>query len=299
MPPCVQITDLTKCYGRVVALGGLTLSAEQGEILGLLGPNGAGKSTTLSLLTGLARPTSGSVALFGKDLRKHFIEVIGRVGVVVERPAFHDYLTARQNLAISARLAGKQVNNDRLLDRVGLLSAGSRAVKTYSQGMRQRLALAQALLGEPDLLILDETTNGLDAESSHEVLRFLRQTAREGGVTILFASHRLQEVESLCDRVAILNRGRLVSCESTEKLLSYDSKQVDILTDASEAAARRLRGEPWVEDASAALGRVSVTLGSGTIHQLTVFLVQAGYQISGVIPQRRTLQDFFLEVVQP
>jgi len=297
MAACIQMSELTKCYGRVVAVSGLSLEVETGEVLGLLGPNGAGKSTTLSMLTGLVRPTSGSVTVFGKDLRTHFLEIAARMGVVVERPAFHDHLSARRNLMLSARLAGSAVTIDRALDRAGLLHEGSRKVGTFSRGMRQRLALADALLTEPEVLVLDEPTSGLDLEATHEILRFLRRIAVEARVTILFSSHMLHEVESLCDRVAVLNNGRLLSCERTDSLLSYDVHDVDVLLDAPDAAAKRLSAQPWVERATARAGRVHVCLADGTIHQLTAFLVGSGYQISGVIPRRRTLYDYFRKVL--
>ncbi|MBN2307567.1 MAG: ABC transporter ATP-binding protein [Candidatus Hydrogenedentes bacterium] len=297
MAICIQTSNLTKCYGAVVAVGGLSVKIEAGEVFGLLGPNGAGKSTTLCMLTGLVPPTSGSVTVFGKDLRRQFLEVAPRMGVLMERPAFYDHLSARDNLLLLARLTGRDVTVDRTLDRVGLLDAADRKVKTFSHGMRQRLGLAQALLSEPELLVLDEPTSALDVESAQEVLQILRFLADEAHVTVVVASHMLHEVEVLCDRIAILNRGRLVACEATGPLLSYDQSHVDVLIDAAEAAAKRLAGEPWVESVQAQAGRLTVRLGDGSVHQLTTFLVGAGYRISGVIPRRRSLQDYFLKVL--
>ncbi|MBI5094066.1 MAG: ABC transporter ATP-binding protein [Candidatus Hydrogenedentes bacterium] len=299
MPTCVQLKDLTKCYGSAVALSGLCLEVQTGEVLGLLGPNGAGKTTTLYLLTGLIRPTSGQVMVFERNLERHFIEIAGRMGVVVERPAFYGYLSARDNLKLLARLSGREVTVDRALDLVGLLRVARQKVAGYSHGMRQRLALAQALLTEPELLVLDEPTSGLDIESSQEMLRLLRHLAKEANVTIIFSSHMMHEVEALCDRVAIINRGRLVACEETESLLSYDSTHVDVLLDAPEAAAKRLAEQDWVEEAALEGFTVRVTLDGATVHQLTAFLVAGGYRISGIIPRRRTLQEYFLKVLNP
>jgi ABC-2 type transport system ATP-binding protein len=221
------------------------------------------------------------------------------MGVFVERPAFYDFLSARRNLMLLAKLSRREITVDRVLDLVGLREVANRKVGAYSQGMRQRLGLAQALLTEPNLLILDEPTNGLDPEATQDILRLLRKLATESGVTILFSSHLLHEVESLCDRVAIINSGRLVSCERTDSLLSYDTSRVEVILDAPEAAAKRLSEFEWVEGVEVKPGRIDVQLRNGSVHQLNSFLVGAGYRISGVIPRRRTLQDYFLQMVKP
>jgi ABC-2 type transport system ATP-binding protein len=290
--------DLTRIYGKLVAVGGLSLEVQPGEIFGLLGPNGAGKTTTLAMLTGLVPASSGHAMLFGKDLRNDFLSIAPRIGVLFERQAFYDHLTAHRNLLLLSRLSGKDLTVDRALDRVGLLHAAHRKVGTFSTGMRQRLGVAQALMTEPELLILDEPTNHLDAESSREVLHLLRTLSREAGVTVIYASHMLHEVEAICDRVAILNKGRLLRCDRLDTLLSYDQHDVDVLIDAPEGAARRLAPLDWVASAEPGQGRVHVMLApGGSIHQLTAFLVGGGFRLSGVVPRRRTLQDYFLKVL--
>ena len=298
MATCLETTDLTKCYRSVVAVSGLNLEVSAGEVLGLLGPNGAGKSTTLHMLTGLVPATSGSISVFGKDLRKHSLEIARRMGVLVERPTFYDHLSARANLLCCARLAQHEVAVDQALDRLGLLHVAAKRVGEFSHGMRQRLGLAQALMTEPELLVLDEPTNALDVESAREVLELLRFLAEEAGVTVVVASHMLHEAEILCDRVAILNGGRLVACEPVGALLSYDETQAEVLVDAAGPAAKRLAGEPWVQSVEVLPGRLRVKLDGGTVHQLIALLVGAGYTVSGVIPRRRSLQDHFLKVLE-
>ena len=297
MAVCIQTVELVKRYGSTLAVDHLNLEVQAGEVLGLLGPNGAGKSTTIGMLVGLIRPTSGLISIFGKDMRRHFLEIMGRLGVVCERPAFYGHLSARENLLILARLARREVTVDKALDRVGLLDVASKKVQTLSMGMRQRLGLAQALLLEPELLLLDEPANGLDPEATREMLGLLRHLANDALVTIVFSSHMLHDVEELCDRVAIINKGRLIACDRTDALLSYDQTHAEVLIDAAEAAARRLVGMAWVVSVEARPGRLDVVLRDANIHQLNSFLLNTGYRVAGIMPRRRTLQDYFLKVL--
>jgi ABC-2 type transport system ATP-binding protein len=297
MPTCLHIANVTKHYGSTVAVSDFSLEVEAGEVLGLLGPNGAGKSTTLLMVAGLVRPNAGSITVFGKDVRKHFVEVAGRMGVATEMPSFYEYLTVRRNLRLQARLARREVNIDRILDLLGLLRVAGKKAGHLSRGQRQRLGLAQALLTEPDLLLLDEPTAGLDVEATQEVLRLLRRLREKAGVTIVFSSHLMREVESLCDRVAIMNEGKLLTCDRTDALLTYDGHHVEVLLEGGERAAKRLAEQPWVIDVRVNPGRLAVHLGEGSPNQLNSFLVNAGYQVTGLIPRRHTLQDFFLKIM--
>lgn len=299
MAVCIRCENLTKCYGSTVAVSGLSLEVHKGEIFGLLGPNGAGKSTTLYLLTGLVRPTSGSVRVFGKEIRRHFLDIAPRMGVVVERPAFYEHLSVRRNMLLSAKLAHHEATVDRTLDMVGLLHVSGRKAGALSGGLRQRLALAQAFLAEPELLVLDEPTRGLDPEMTVATVRLLRRLSAEAGATVVLSSHMINEVETLCDRVAVMNNGRLLACEATDVLLSYDQTRIEVLVDAPEAAANRLRNQPWIESVSVEPGRLFVHLRDGNAHVLNTFLVSAGYKVLGIIPRRRTLQEYFLKVLNP
>ena len=188
MATCLRLNKLAKNYGTTVAVNALSLEIETGEVFGLLGPNGAGKTTTFNMLSGLVRPSSGSISVFGKELRRNFLEIAPRVGVLVENPTFYDHLSVEKNLLIASRLASKDVTIDRCLDLVGLVHAADRKVRTLSRGMRQRLGLAQAFLTEPDLLILDEPTSALDAEQTQEIIRLLRRLADTASVTVVWVN---------------------------------------------------------------------------------------------------------------
>lgn len=297
MAPCIQIMKLRKTYGPNVAVNDLTLDIEKGEVFGLLGPNGAGKSTTLYMLMGLVRPNSGSVQVFGQDLRSRFIHVAPRMGVLVERPTFYENLTVNKNMLFAARMTKSNVNVSRALELAGLRHLADERVSTLSHGIRQRLGLALAFLTEPELLILDEPTSGLDVEHTQEILHTLRYLSDEAGVTIVVSSHMMHEVESLCDRVAIINQGNLVTCDSTDVLLSYDKALIEVHLEAPEAAAKRLSEEYWVELAEAKSGKILVRLVEPNPHQLISFLISNGYQISAAIPRRRTLQEYFIKVL--
>ena len=297
MASCISLDHVSKNFGSTLAVNDLSLEIEQGEIFGLLGPNGAGKSTTFYMMCGLVRPASGRISIFGKDLHTNFIELSARMGVLLERPSFYDYLTVAKNLRLFAKLAQKEVTIDRTLDLVGMLHLSDQKAGTLSAGMRQRLGLAQAFLTEPELLILDEPTSGLDVEQSQEILRLLRSLADDANVTIVLSSHMMEEAEALCDRIAIMNEGRLVTCDETEALISYDKTHVEVLMDTPETAARRLMQENWVRSVEVKRGKLLVRLHKPNPHQLNTFLIGAGYQISGIIPRRRTLQEFFLKAL--
>lgn len=298
MPPSIEISGLCKRFRKKAALHDVSLSLQPGEILGLLGPNGAGKSTLISVLAGLLRADSGKVHILGRDPWLQHIALAPRVGVLLERPGVYDHLTAAQHLHLFARLNRTEVNAGRILDLAGIASHANSRAGTLSQGMRQRLALALAMLTEPSVLLLDEPSTGLDVEGTHELFAQLRRISDQSGVTILVASHQMDDIERICDRVAILNEGRLLRCERTDALLTYDKRFVTVLLEGAENAAKKLQELPWIASVAARRGRMDVRLKDGSIHQLNQHLLQAGYAVSGLIPRRRSLSDFFLRVLE-
>ncbi len=295
MSNCVRLDGVSKSYGANAAVSDLSFSVQEGEIFGIVGPNGAGKSTTLAMLAGLVRPTSGTITIFGKDRQRHALHIAQRTGVLTEDPSFYGHLTVSKNLLLFARLAGREITLNRVLDLVRLDQVADQRVDTLSRGMRQRLGLAQAFFAEPELLLLDEPTSALDAEQSLEIVELLRRLSKLARVTIVMSSHQIDEIEALCDRVAVLDRGRLAVCDRTEALLSYDKSQVDVYLEGAEAAGRRLQNEPWVESIEVRRGRLRVRLKDTGPQQLNAYLVHAGYQITGLMPRRRSIHELYLK----
>lgn len=292
---CVKLDGVSRHFGSVTAVSDLSFEVQQGEIFALLGPNGAGKSTTLAMIAGLIRPSAGTISIFGRDAAENRLTAAQRMGVLTENPSFYDHLSVAKNLALFARISGRELTLDRTLDMVGLIPFADQRVGTLSRGLRQRLGLAQAFLTEPELLILDEPTTALDTDQASQTLEHLRRLAREAGVTIILSTHEMEEVETLCDRVAVLEHGRLILSDKTEALFIYDRNQVDVLIDSTEAAAKKLIQEDWVNEVEIRRGRLRVRLNNASPNQLATFLIGAGYAINGIMPRRRGIQELYLK----
>ena len=306
MTSAISARGLTKRYGDVPAVDALDLTVERGELYGFLGPNGAGKTTTIRMALGLILPGDGEVALLGEPVRIDRAP-LERVGALVEEPAFWKYLSGRKNLEYFARAgsggdrAGTRTRLERVdavLETVGLTAAAGKRVKAYSQGMRQRLGLALALLGEPDLLVLDEPTNGLDPTGMREMRVLLRRLA-DDGTTIFVSSHLLSEVEAMCDRVGVMAQGRLVAEGPPSSLRGVaDRMRVDADDVArARAVVAATRGVRLVEDAGA--DGLEVVFDDGVDPaDLTAALVRAGVRVRALVPLRDTLEDVFLHLVE-
>lgn len=220
--PVIETAGLTKRYGKATAVNGLDLTVQKGEVFGLLGPNGSGKTTTILMLLGLTEPSGGSVKVLGYNPLRQPLKVKRHVGYLPDQVGFYDNLSARENLAYTARLAGIESADsakrfDRALARVGLTAVADRRVGTYSHGMRQRLGLAELLVKQPDIAILDEPTNGLDPQATQELLELIGELRTEG-MTVLLSSHLLSLVQSICDRVALFRKGRIGLVGPVEEL---------------------------------------------------------------------------------
>ncbi|MDX1420065.1 MAG: ABC transporter ATP-binding protein [Rubricoccaceae bacterium] len=310
MPHAVSTSGLAKTYagplGRnaVHALRPLDLAVEEGEIFGLLGPNGAGKTTLVKLLLGLARPTEGEAALFGRSIREP--EARRPVGFLPENHRFPPFLTARETLRLYARLAGvpeaeRAARASTLLDRVRLVDAADRRVKTFSKGMMQRLGLAQALMSRPRLVFLDEPTDGVDPVGRREI-RDLLLELRAGGTTLFLNSHLLSEIERVCTRVAILNEGRLVREGTVEALTTTERlwrlRSTPLPPDLLAGLDGAVTAEPGAEDPSG-LARYRLAVPDRpALNALLDRLRTAHVEVEAVEPLRQSLEDLFVEVVQ-
>lgn len=299
MTQAVATAGLTKRFGQQVAVDRIDLSVPTGSIYGFLGPNGSGKTTTIRMLLGLIAPTDGSVELLGESIPQTIQTTLPRVGALVEGPAFHPYLSGRANLArldaadrtASGRTAASRVNT--ALERVGLAAAAAKRYRAYSLGMRQRLAIAAALLQPRDLLILDEPTNGLDPQGTREVRHLVASLATEG-TTVLVSSHLLSEVEQLCTHIGVMSRGRLVAQDSLTGLRERAGSRLEVLTPDAADAVRVLAG--LGADVSAAEDRVTGQPGDAAPEDLVAGLVAGGVRVRGFSVSSVSLEDVFVEL---
>jgi ABC-2 type transport system ATP-binding protein len=289
----IQLSNLYKKFGQQLAVDDLTLRVPAGEIYGLLGHNGAGKSTAIGMMLGQVWPTSGEVRICGYDVTAHRRQALQKVGAIFESPAFYDYFSGRRNLEIlssyTAPTSRQRIGE--VIEWVGLTGREGSKVRTYSHGMRARLALAQALLPHPELLILDEPSDGLDPEGIHEMRQTILRLHRELGLTILLSSHFLNEVEQLCSRIAVLNQGRMVF-EGSLAATKQRENWVRLKVGDFGSATRQLREAQFITDERD--GRlIALKEGIGT-DQVVKLLVERGLPVYEIVSEEKTLEDFYL-----
>ncbi len=295
--PAIKVAGVTKRYRQVLAVDSVSFEVARGEILGLLGPNGAGKTTTMRMILGLVAPQQGDVLIHGHSIRRERELALAPVGTIIEEARFYPYLTGVQNLQQVARLRALPASPAAVLDvldTVGLKDAGRRRVRGYSLGMRQRLALALALLQSPSVLILDEPMNGLDPVAIKD-LRDRLLAMRASGVTIILSSHLLGEVEQLCDRVVLIDRGRVIGQDS---LVHQSTDRVELRVRLGAGAARGAEVlAPLSPAAFAEAGDAIVPLlPPEQVPEAVRLLVGAGLDVFGVTAERPTLEQRYLEM---
>ena len=292
--PVIETESLTKIYGSIVAVDNLSMSVPRGHAFGLLGPNGSGKTTTMAMLLGLVRPTSGSFSLFGSP--DGLEESLRRVGAIIEYPSFYPYLTGRENLLYFQGIfeRGSPEDIDGLLEKVGLAASGDYRFSTYSLGMKQRLGLAFALLGDPEVLFLDEPTNGMDPAGMAQVRYLIRELCADGR-TVLLASHLLNEVEQMCDSVVIMSNGMLIAQGSVPDILRSED-QVRLRTTDDENAVAILSALDWIEDVKIENGEVVVSAPSDRSAEISAALGRSDVYVIETNSGRGSLERYFLEV---
>ena len=294
----IQTDGLTKTYGDVLAVDDLSLRIPRGSIFGLLGPNGSGKTTTMGMLLGLVKPTSGSFTLFDSEMRQE--DSLHRVGAIVETPSFYPYLSGHSNLAYFQGITGRNDRKelDDLLGKVGLADRAHSRFRTYSLGMKQRLGLAYALLGDPKLLFLDEPTNGMDPAGMAEIRDLIGSLATDGR-TVLLSSHLLHEVEQVCDSVAILSHGRLIAQgEVSELVHSRGEEKIRLATTDNAKAVSVLSEMDWVDDVSVDGKSVIVTAPGERSPDISATLGRHEVYVTEMAVEEMSLEQYFLDVTE-
>lgn len=297
MSPIVQVDGLTKIFKEQEAVNGLSFTVYPADIYGFLGQNGAGKSTTLRMLLTLIAPTAGEIRMFGMDLRTHRREILRRVGAVIERPDLYKYLTAWENLSLFARMSGLRPDRRRLQDQLELVGLAERAhskVGTFSQGMKQRLGIATALVHDPDLVILDEPTNGLDPQGIADIRNLILHLSHHRQKTIIVSSHLLSEMELIAGRMLIIDRGKKITEGRVDELFDPAETIVELDTADAEDTAEKLGRSGWQAYLRERRGsKFLLKMDKAEIPVLTRDLVALGIGVLAIQP-RHSLEDYFL-----
>jgi len=294
----LKVEKLDKRFGQVHALKGVDIHLDKPGVYGFLGPNGAGKTTTFKLIGGLLRPTSGTVLIGGVDVRTDTAKAVSRLGILFDQPAYYPFLSGRENLSVFNRWMGLDDTDraDRLLEMVGLGGAGDRKAGGYSWGMKRRLGIAAALLGDPAILLLDEPTNGLDPAGIADMRNLLPRLAWEENRTVLLSSHRMEEVAQICDHVTIINRGE-IAASGTPSELSTGVPWIEIESPDADRAVSLLEESGMDVEVRRKSAAVLEVLAAGkTASSINALLVEKGLEVTGVREKRESLEDIFFRL---
>ena len=299
MQSIVTVTGLTKQFTNLTAVQDLSFSVNEGDVYGFLGQNGAGKSTTIRMLLTLIEPTKGKVEIFGKELTANRNEILSQVGAVIEKPDVYKYLSAYENLKLFARLSGIKITEQRLmkqLEKVGLASRAKDTVKTFSQGMKQRLGIAIALVHDPKLIILDEPTNGLDPQGIADIRNLILHLSRDLNKTVIVSSHLLSEIEQVATRVLIIDKGKKIIEGNATELFDPSQTIVELQTFDNAYAVQQLAISAWRQHIQPQRdSAILIKLDRQQIPQLHRDLVEMDIQVLSLQP-RHSLEDYFLQV---
>ncbi len=297
----IEINSLTKDFKELRAVNNLNLSVYKGDVFGFLGPNGAGKSTTIRMLLSLIKPSEGNINIFNKSLGKNRIEILKRVGAIVEKPDFYGYLSAFKNLEILGRISGHNISRKKIMETLELVGLDKRfksKVKTFSHGMKQRLGLAQALLHDPDLIILDEPTTGLDPQGMKEIRELIIYLSKEKGKTIFLSTHILSEIELVANRMIIINKGTTKVEGLVKDLLDSKKSKVSFEVDNQELTRNLISTSAWANKFEAQTENNFIfLLENEEISELIKYFIDNGVKVSAVVPTR-SLEDYFLKITE-
>ena len=297
----VSVQQLYKEFDGVKAVNDLSFTVNEGDVYGFLGQNGAGKSTTIRMLLTLIKPDSGNIKIFDKELSTHRNEILRQAGAIIERPDMYKYLSAYDNLSIFARLSGIKTSRKLLMDqleKVGLAQRYNSKVKTFSQGMKQRLGIAIALVHDPRLIILDEPTNGLDPQGIADMRRLIINLSKEHGKTVIVSSHLLSEIEMMANRMIVIDKGKKIVEGNVSEMLDPSATIVQLDTTDNERAWHLLQQSQWANTAERIAGAIRFRMNKSDIPQLAAWLVQQEAGIIALQP-KHSLEDYFLSLTNP
>ena len=297
----IKVEHLAKSFGSFQAVKDVSFTVSRGDVFGFLGPNGAGKSTTIRCLLSLIKPNAGSIELFGKSYTNNRSEILSKIGSIIEKPDFYKYLSAQKNLEIFARISGATVSKSQIgemLEFVGLAGRGGDKIGGFSHGMKQRLGIAQTLLHQPDLIILDEPTTGLDPQGIVEIRNLILRLKNEQNKTILLSSHQLSEIELIANRMVIINKGKSIVEGEVQDLLNAQELVVHLEVEAVEKAKQvisaHFNNAQFVGETATEL---EVEIEKSQVPNLNKALIENGVQVFALEPKRK-LEDFFMKIVQ-
>lgn len=300
--PLIEVSNLSKQFKDLKAVDDLSFTVEAGDVYGFLGQNGAGKSTTIRMMLTLIGCTSGNIKIFGHELASNREMILSRVGAMIEKPDLYKFLTAYQNLALFAKLSGVKADRKKLMEELEIVGLASRAhskVKTFSQGMKQRLGIAVALIHDPELIILDEPTNGLDPQGIADVRNLIKHLSREKGKTFVISSHLLSEIELIANRILVIDKGKKIVEGTLGELQDPSQTVVEIKTIDNPAAKAKLLGTSWgsclQKDGD---GKLRLKFDKQKIPMLIQDMVTMNIQVLSVEPHN-SLEDYFLSITNP
>ncbi|MFC4230743.1 ABC transporter ATP-binding protein [Parasediminibacterium paludis] len=299
MQPVIKVSHLSKQFKDFKAVSDLSFTVNQGDVYGFLGQNGAGKSTTIRMLMTLIEPTSGDIELFGMPLKTHRNEILHQVGAVIEKPDVYKYLSAYENIKLFAKLSGVKVTDKLIMDQLEMVGLATRAkdtVKTFSQGMKQRLGIGIALIHNPQLIVLDEPTNGLDPQGIADIRNLILRLSRDMKKTVVVSSHLLNEIEQVATRVLIIDKGKKLIEGNANELFDPAQTIVEIVTTNNAFASQQLTQSSWQQYVQASRNsNIFLKLNRQAIPQLHKDLVNLNIEVISLQP-RHSLEDYFLQI---
>ena len=299
MPSIIDVSGLTKSFNEIIAVDNLTFTVKENGVYGFLGQNGAGKSTTIRMLLSLIRPTRGEIRIFDLDLSTHRKEILQRIGAIIEKPDLYKYLTAIENLNLFATMSGLKLKRKQLMDKlekVGLAERADSKIKTYSQGMKQRLGIAVALVHDPDLIILDEPMNGLDPQGIADIRQLINHLSKEQGKTIFISSHLLSEMEQVADSLLIIHKGKKIAEGNMNQLLNPEQSRIEVETKSAKEFELQLKQTAWASKIISVNGQKIIMQMKR--EEVPAFVQQMAEMKQDIfsIHKKNSLEDYFLSL---